>query len=501
MPDISSYVTQIHDEEDKPLFEEAVRCANADANRAAYVFIWIACAESLKRRFRKASGRDGAAGVIVGKIREKEAQQKAVDNLLLEKGKEYGFLSEEGHTLLNHVYEKRCIYGHPYETAPLSEQVIEAAAVAVKELLGHPIRLKHGFCNTLINSLFTEESYLDDLNEAVTTFAAQIIPRIDETVRDYLFEQCTKRVEVLADDPSLRLFAQRGVWFCQALLTCTGTAILTASEWHERVLQYPKTLLSVLSHRKLFEGIGERARATIVGKALETAKARPRNLKLLQHLEEQSALNERESKRLKDHLLTLSEGVAGAKLLRAARLKTKNCLAPIIKGLKSHDYYVQNPIVELVVLNGVDGVAEVPTADLVELGRNILQAAEGGAGKAVAFTKSVDLHEWPQSFIQGLLLECFTNEAGRIRFKTECLKQIMASVGKLNKPDCRRLADLVADAVRHGTPKHKRLNADDFRYVEAIVRKFEWADGIEMELSSKRTSLFGVEADTEGEED
>ena len=77
MLDLSTYADQILSAEDKPLFEEATRAAQAGALRAAYVMIWLSCAESLKRRFREAQKRDGAAGKVVGQIVQKESEHKA----------------------------------------------------------------------------------------------------------------------------------------------------------------------------------------------------------------------------------------------------------------------------------------------------------------------------------------------------------------------------------------------------------------------------------------
>ena len=70
--DIGDYSTQILSEDDRPLFDEAVEAAKVGALRAAYVMIWLSCAESLKRRFRETQQRDGVAAKIVGDIEAKE---------------------------------------------------------------------------------------------------------------------------------------------------------------------------------------------------------------------------------------------------------------------------------------------------------------------------------------------------------------------------------------------------------------------------------------------
>ena len=64
--DLDHYEQKIESGDDDPLFREAVRAAQAGALRASYIMVWLACAESLKRRFREARVRDHQAGVIVG---------------------------------------------------------------------------------------------------------------------------------------------------------------------------------------------------------------------------------------------------------------------------------------------------------------------------------------------------------------------------------------------------------------------------------------------------
>ena len=66
--------------EDKPLFAEAVVAAQANALRAAHLMTWLACAESLKRRFREAGKRDSTAGKIAGDILSKEANTGLLTN-------------------------------------------------------------------------------------------------------------------------------------------------------------------------------------------------------------------------------------------------------------------------------------------------------------------------------------------------------------------------------------------------------------------------------------
>ena len=501
MLDISSYLKQIKDDADKPLFQEAVRCAKENAFRAAYVMIWISCAESLKRRFKEASKRDGNALIIYGEVERKEKLHKSVDKYLLDQAKSYGMLSDSAFTILFHIYELRCIYGHPYESSPTAEQVTHAASVVVTELLSHPVRLRHGFCESLLTSLLEEKNYLDNQQKAVESFTSETLPRIDEQVLGWFLLNYMKKLELIADDPSMKIFFWRGVWFCRTTLSIAGVNVFSKDEWHKYAVKYPKTLIQICKRSSLFIAIGKRARSTLVGKTLDMSSTNPTLLLILEKLSGKGALSDRLATIFTDHLLELADSPSGAKTIRASRLTTKTCYPAVIKALQSYHYYTQSPIVEFVVTNGASGVEELEEECQTELGRNILQTAQGNEGSARQFLISEGLHKWPQLFLKGILLECFTNENNELRFKTDRLNAVLHAIEQCDSEDCEKHSDAVVDSLKDATPKNDWFDEDDFDEVEKIVREYDWADRIVTELSRKKDSLFGNKSDSMVEED
>ena len=316
--DLSKYAKRILDERDYPLFDDAVQSAKAGVLRAAYVMIWLACAESLKRRFQEAQTRDSEAAKIVRKIEDAEGKHRAVDKLLLEKAHEYGFISASGYAALDHIYEMRCLYAHPYEEAPSQEKVVEAAASVVELVLSQPVRLRHGFGKRLLSDLLEERNYLDDYELTVTTFTKGILPRIDENVYAWLLDRYWEEMEKLADDPSVAIFFRRGIWFSCAALVETGASIFSGKEWHERVSKFPKTLMSVCCTPEIFEGIGDHAQDSLVGSIIDESRTRASVLANLEILEDEGALSERQHARF-------AECVAGLRIntVRASGLTTK----------------------------------------------------------------------------------------------------------------------------------------------------------------------------------
>ena len=486
MLDLSTYSSRIHVPDDRPIFEEAVNCAKSGARRAAYVMIWISCAESLKRRFREAQKRDGAAGKIVGEFDKKEADQKSVDKFLLEKAKEYGFLSDSGHKILLYIYEMRCLYGHPYEESPTDEQVTDAAAMVVEYVLSQPVRLRHGFGKTLLKNLLEEKNYLDDQASAVGTFSTEILTKIDSGILPWLLNYYWAELEKMADDASLKKFFMRGVWFSRAVLDHVGPKLFTHEQWHEKVGKFPKTLVRVLGRKQYFDGIGNGAQDTLVGTAFDQAKDRSSVLQYLDRLYQDGALSNRQQERFTEYLADVSP-----EKLAASGISLKTCFPRVITALKSYNWYTQKPVVDFVVARGASSVKDLENREQKELGRNILQVADGSEKSARKFLAMLtkDAQKWPIRFIWGIAIECFANEQQQIRLKDDQLAEVL-KILDTHKPEVRsRILNAIVRAIQRGEPKGSYLRKNSFTTAVEMIEGYDWGTDLAAALRSRRKDL------------
>ena len=486
--DLSSYAGEILAEEDHPLFDDAVAAAKVGALRSAYVMIWLACAESLKRRFREAKVRDNIAGKVVGKIETMEQQHKAIDRVLVDEAYKYGFVSDSGRTVLSQIYELRCIYGHPYEEAPSHEKVIDAAAAVVGLVLSKPVKLRHAFGRQLLKGLLEDGNYLDDHEPAVTEFAKSILPRLDEDVHVWLLDEYLEELERFADDSSMDLFFRRGMWFCRAMLAEAGVAVFSHEEWHDRSGRFPKTLMGICCTPDIFKEIGERAQDSLVGLIITESNTRARVLSYLEQLDNEGSLSERQRERFSKAIAELE-----LKTVQASGLSTKATYAKLVNAMKSYNWYVQNPAIDMIVSNGPEQTAELTREQQVNLGRNILQAAEGTASSASEFLVklSQDATKWPVDVIRGIALESFTNEENEIRFKGRYLNFVISALDRL---DCIQRKELIADiasSVDVGMPRYGRLQ-DEFNEVVVSLNSYSWAAPLASALETK-LSARGLE--------
>ncbi len=483
--DIGNYAEKILAAEDLPLFDDAVEAGKAGALRAAYVMIWLTCAESLKRRFREAQKCDCAAGEIVGEIENKEKEHRAVDKFVLTKAHEYGFISDSGHTVLNHIYEMRCLYGHPYEQVPSQEQVSHAAAVVVEHVLSKPVKLRHGFGKQLLKDLLEKPNFLDDQQTAVVAFTKYILPRLDECIYRWLLDNYWKDLEKIADDSSMAIFFCRGTWFSRTMLTEVGVDIFSHEDWHNRCTKFPKTLIRVCSIPQIFRDFGERAQDSLVGLIIAESNTRASVLQHLERLSINDALTTRQQERFFERISSMD-----SKKLRSSNLRTKTCYEELINAMKSHNYYIQNPAIELVVSNGHEKAAELEEYQQVDLGRNLLQSGDGGAGAANKFIENLsqDIKLWPFNVLRGIALESFTNEENEIRFKETNFKKVLLIINQLDQSQRYNLVEEIVASVDVGTPK-KWVYLDNFKEAIALMEPYEWANPLSESLKAKADSL------------
>jgi hypothetical protein len=194
--DISSYSSRIKSDSDKHLFDEAANCAAIYALRASYILIWLSCVESLKRKFKEAAQRDATASKVVGKVKKAEDQERSVDRIILTEAQKYGFLSGPETQKLTAIYNARCIYGHPYENAPSTEDIVQAAATVVDLVLSKPTTLKKGYAQKLIANLTEDIAFLGHSQQAVEEFAVSTLEKIDSSVHSYFIKKYFRKAEV-----------------------------------------------------------------------------------------------------------------------------------------------------------------------------------------------------------------------------------------------------------------------------------------------------------------
>ena len=490
MPDFKKYIDQIIEPQDIILIEEADKAVKCGALRAAYIMIWIACAESIKRRFRKAGERDSNAGKVTTEIQKRESRHESIDQWILEESKKYGFITDSEHTELKHIYEMRCVYGHPYEQVPSEEQVIHAIAIVVKNVLSREVKMHEGFVSYIIDKMLKEKHYLDDQDAVVSDFAKEIMLKIDKSVFKYMFNKYWKELEAIARDATMTIFYRRGIVFTSVILSELGFEVLTEDEWHDKVCNFPYTLIEVLTSLRLYSKVGEKAQDALVGKIIEISQTRSSILCKLEYLESQGFLSQRQEERFHKQI----EIMNSSKLYKS-NLSLSLCVNRILQDLGTKNYYIQNPAVEFIELCGFEQVGLLDLEKQCLLGRNILQAAEGSAIKAESFITdlSVNPDSYSFNFIEGIVLECFVNENDEIRFKFNCLEIVLEIVDKLNADEQRKILNNLEENIKRGRFKDNFIRKSLFEELISLLDSRLWYKNIKVALQEKMQKYQSTE--------
>ena len=367
----------------------------------------------------------------------------------------------------------RCIYGHPYEQAPSPEQLISAAAEVVDLLLSRPVKLRHGFGGQLLDSLLKDRNYLDDHEPAVRVYAKNVTQRLDESIFPWLLDRYWKELESISDDRSMVVFFNRGVWFCRAFLEEVGAGILSSDDWHDLIGKFPKTLIRICGTTPIFEGIGGLSQDSLVGSIIAESADHPGVLGSLEILGSFGFLSERQQIRFSECVFALSRSD-----MARSDLSTMTCYPKLINGLQSPQLVLpKRRQMYVITSNGPEQAFELTEDQQEELGRNILQSADGDATRALTFLKNLPQTNppWPIGVLRGIFLESFVNEKNDIRLKVQPWPFVLDSIVNLGPHQRDSLLLEIVGLIEVGESL-SRIRSDDLSTIIDSLNPYLWAE-------------------------
>ena len=106
---------KICNSDDAVLFNEVISCYNNKLYRSGYLLAWILLIESLKRKIMRLTSLDDARAKIEwSKIEKMEKAHNSTDYQIAVSSKECEIITDTEFTILNCLWQSRCIYAHPY---------------------------------------------------------------------------------------------------------------------------------------------------------------------------------------------------------------------------------------------------------------------------------------------------------------------------------------------------------------------------------------------------
>jgi hypothetical protein len=443
---LDEYLDRVLNAQDRVLLQEASDCLQAGALRAAYITVWLACAESLRRKFTEAAVRDHQAASVARQIADYEGQHRAVDKLLIEKARLYGLVTDAEATRLTHIYENRNVFGHPYEESPSEQLIVTAVSEVVEIVLGRPLALREGYLSNQSARLSTDITFLADDGEVVSDYARTVHARTAADCRIYFVRKLLRANEAIFADPSLDVLQRRSVWFLRAFLL-EDTSVFDVWDPVEDLPDHPLALPGILADRQLFPLVSAHARDIVVNVLLQRTSTEPTMLALLYSLEQDGLLLPRHSQ-----LVAANISSAGLSRLASSGLPLAAWAERLTTELSYKTWDVQNAAVAHLTRAGSQQVAETDAEQQIAIGRALLAAADGTAYRAINLIAEIAASEtvWPTSFVEGLVMECFVHEDGAVRLKTDQLGQAIRCLHRVGDQGRRAIVEKTCNLLTIG---------------------------------------------------
>lgn len=412
---MADILSKIKNGEDKALISDAIQLCENKFYRASYIMAWLSCAESLKRRFYELGKRDSAAGGVSREIKELEKQHKSVDIKLIDEAFRFNLISDVEKEKLLHFFNMRSVYSHPYEDSPSEidcKQIIESV---IEIVLSRPVLLKEGGISFILKRLTEEKSFLNDSLEEVENYATEIIPHIDPNKYNYICEKYLQFLNGMTKDQYNDVVYKRGVYFIRSFIKKVKLKEIWNNDEFENILyKYKSASLNVFATINIFETLSGKHQSIIINRLEEDLDD---NLFLIGYLDKiyvNSLMNSKQAKQYLDKILSLQWNQ-----LNSLGLSMKSMFHRLIKDLKAHSWYVQNPACQYIKNAVLFLCPNVLNDDeFIELGRNILQAFDGGSSMACELLEDISsYHGFPLSLIQGIVEECFYDDNKAVRLK------------------------------------------------------------------------------------
>lgn len=462
------YLDKVIDQQDLILFKDAIKSANNNIYRGAFILAWLSGVESLKRRFKECGKQDQKANDIYAQIIQLEKKHKAVDESILERAKNYGFLNELEHAKLEQLYQLRSVFAHPYNAAPSQLELENEISLIVDIILSRPALLSETFIDNLIEKLTNDACYLNDFENTVKEETQKWVTKINPSCYKYFIEKYIEQAEQICKNKNMQLFINRAKWALEEFIKLVGYNIYNANEWHDFIANYP-CFSAFLAFRNtdFFLNIGIRGQDYLVNKVLELSVSDPTWLGVvLPFLDSENILRENKTK-----ILNLINTLPPSSL-KFARIPFKYYYGQVIKELETGDFYRQNPVISLLEENETS-LNELDLNIQRRLGYLVHSAYDNNSWNAKDYISKIinQPQNYPINFLFGICdFLVYSNSVNTYSFiRQDALKVIGTLINNSNNDIKQQLIDTTNNLINDYF-----LNQEDMTFDE--IKKYLFTD-------------------------
>lgn len=408
-------LNKIQNEEDKILINDAIKLADSGFLRASYIMSFLACIESLKRRFIELGKKDSSIGRINTEIKNKEERHESVEKFVIDKAKQLMLIDDIEKSKLEYFWGMRSVYSHPYEQNPSYLDCQHIINSIFDIVLSKPLLIRKGILSSIINRITTEESYLRNDYDDIDNFVKELFVRVDESCYSYFWGKVIDSIENSPIEEHKSVCYLRQVQICKSLLKNFGynKIFKDDSEIENFIYQHKIATVLFLTEVEVFRILSSRLQDIVFRILIEKEKGRKLN-----KLYKNNLLSDTNIAELKNYISTKRSN-------ELVKFSSTLTIERIINELKSYVWDRQNAVYSVLKSEDFYESLSLCSENLqIELGRNILQASTSAFSIEDFLSELVDIvfgNKYPINVKKGIVFECFINERKRIRAKLDTL--------------------------------------------------------------------------------
>lgn len=284
--------SSIVSKDDLLVYDELLAACEFGLLRAAYVLAWIAIVESLKAKiYALADLGDKRASNVKSNIEDGEKNHNSTDRTIFEGVVNCEIVQPKHSSVLNYLWEQRCLYAHPYQNTPTEGDVQHIVEKAMEITLSKELM----YSRTRIDEFLDEEMIAFHLVPTIEAEREEYIKHHLSLVKEMHYAALFKKLFFLArKNMEDRQHAKLGyiLMFIRVFVVEKAPHINDASfRIHDGIVQAPNTMWYVASSPHVWSALDENYKDELF-RYLETCENKDvyPGLRSIKHLLEQKVV-------------------------------------------------------------------------------------------------------------------------------------------------------------------------------------------------------------------
>ncbi|MCD8406285.1 hypothetical protein LNI88_11620 [Tenacibaculum dicentrarchi] len=431
---INELRSQIINTEDLILFNECTGCLQNNYNRASYILAWLMIIESLKRKIHLFSNLgDPKATTAKQRIENAENNNLSTDKMIFEEAKTCGILNQTDSSVMNFLWQQRCLFAHPYNQQPEIDEVKHIITQGLKLVLSKEINYNKDYLTRLSKNITNVPFFLPNDMEIVKEHAENTISRTKKEHHQFFFKTLLYEVGLITNDPEKITELHKLRAYLITLLTKTNIP-LTDENWglEQRIAEHPYTCFLGFINDKTWVKISERLKEMLIDYLQN--ETNEKKLVMLKSITK----NLNEKGLLKTSLLDKYFSKLDSVSFNSAINFYGNSQAQFIRiksELKSWQYDQQDPVLDFLKNeSGINTITKFKKEDNIYLGSLLKYCADNNHYKSQELLNFIltKPNSYSQEFKAGIAYSSFINVREEYKLDINLISNSLNILDNLN---------------------------------------------------------------------